>query len=304
MGVINVTPDSFSDGGLFLDSRAAVEHGMGLLRAGADILDVGGESTRPGARRVPVEEELRRTVPVVSELAACGAVVSIDTTRARVAEAAVQAGARIVNDVSGGLGDRQMPRFLAQTGMPYVVMHWRGPSIHMEALAHYDDVVSEVAAELRRRLDMLGEAGVRPGQVVLDPGLGFAKRPDDNWRLLANLDVLAELGRPLLIGASRKSFLGQLLAKDKDLPRPVGSRGPASAAVAALVAAKGVWGVRVHDVSLTVDAVRVAEAVRVAGDGRVVSPHAGQCVARFCGGAAKTPGSALAAQANGLAPSG
>lgn len=267
MGVVNVTPDSFSECGRFLDTHDAIDHGMSLLRVGADIIDVGGESTRPGARRVPVEEELRRTIPVVSELAACGAFVSIDTTRARVAEAAVYAGARIVNDVSGGLGDRQMPRLMADTGLPCIVMHWRGPSAHMDALAHYDDVVSEVAGELRRRLDALIGAGVRPEQVILDPGLGFAKRAEHNWRLLANLDVLAELGRPLLIGASRKSFLGQLLAKDAGLPRPVGGRDPASAAVAALVAAQGVWGVRVHDVSLTVDAVRVAAAVRAAATG-------------------------------------
>jgi dihydropteroate synthase len=204
MGVVNVTPDSFSDGGRFFGARAAVTHGRELLRAGADIIDVGGESTRPGARRVPADEELRRVVPVVSELSADGATVSIDTTRARVAEGAVKAGAQLVNDVSGGLADPRMARFVAQSGVPYIVMHWRGPSVRMQERARYGDVVAEVTAELRQRVDALVAAGVAIGQIVLDPGLGFAKLAEHNWRLLAHLDVLQQLGPPLLIGASRK----------------------------------------------------------------------------------------------------
>ncbi|WP_456061878.1 dihydropteroate synthase [Amycolatopsis alkalitolerans] len=264
MAVVNVTPDSFSDGGLFFETKAAIAHGMGLLRAGADIIDVGGESTRPGAGRVPADEELRRVLPVVSELSAAGASVSIDTTRACVAEAAVDAGARIVNDVSGGLADPLMPRFVAHADVPYILMHWRGPSTQMQRNAHYGDVVTEVAAELQQRLCAVVDAGVRADQIVLDPGLGFAKTAEHNWRLLAHLDVLKQLGRPLLIGASRKSFLGELLAGEGGAKTPTDERDAASAAVAALAAATGVWGVRAHTVPLTLDAVRVAAALRAA----------------------------------------
>ncbi|MCX9192283.1 dihydropteroate synthase [Carbonactinospora thermoautotrophica] len=264
MSVLNVTPDSFSDGGLFFEPRAAVARGLELLRHGADIIDVGGESTRPGALRVSLEEEMRRVIPVVSELVAAGAIVSIDTMRARVAEAAVNAGARMVNDVSGGLADPLMPTFVAEAGVPYVLMHWRAHSLIMQRRAHYDDVVADVAAELRQRLDAVIDAGVSPEQIVLDPGLGFAKTAEHNWRLLAHLDVLQQLGRPLLIGASRKSFLGELLAGPDGQPRPVRERDVATAAVSALAAAEGAWGVRVHDVRSTLDAVRVAAALRAA----------------------------------------
>jgi dihydropteroate synthase len=264
MAVLNVTPDSFSDGGVFFDRRAAVTHGMNLLRAGADIIDVGGESTRPGARRVDHAEELRRVIPVVTELASAGATVSIDTTRARVAEAAVEAGARVVNDVSGGLADPLMACVVAQADVPYIVMHWRGPSSHMQRLAHYEDVVAEVTEELRQRVAALVDAGVRWDRLVLDPGLGFAKRAEHNWRLLTRLEALHDLGRPLLIGASRKSFLGQILSDGDRPPRPPEQRDVASAAVAAVVAARGVWGVRAHDVPLTLEAVRVAAAMRPA----------------------------------------
>lgn len=270
MGVVNVTPDSFSDGGRWFEPAAAVAHGLELLVAGADLLDVGGESTRPGAGRVPVEEELRRVVPVVGELAAAGAVVSVDTTRAAVAAAALEAGAAIVNDVSGGLADPDLPRVVAASDAAYVAMHWRGPSDVMDALAVYDDVVATVVEDLSARLDALVAAGVPAERVVLDPGLGFAKPGSDNWPLLAHLDALAALGRPLLIGASRKRFLGHLLAGPDGTPAPPADRDHATAAISALCAAQGVWAVRVHEVRPSADAVRVGAswaAGRAYGDG-------------------------------------
>uniref|UniRef100_UPI00202828BC dihydropteroate synthase n=1 Tax=Actinotalea sp. C106 TaxID=2908644 RepID=UPI00202828BC len=220
MGVVNVTPDSFSDGGAWFEPAAAVEHGRRLLADGADLLDVGGESTRPGALRVDVDEERRRVLPVIRELCAAGAVVSIDTTRAQVAAEAVEAGAVVVNDVSGGLADEGMARVVAETGVVYVAMHWRGHADVMDALATYGDVVQDVRAELAGRLDALVAAGVDPTQVVLDPGLGFAKPGRDNWPLLAHLDELRSIGRPLLVGASRKRFLGHLLAGPDGSPAP------------------------------------------------------------------------------------
>lgn len=256
MGVINVTPDSFSDGGSFADTDTAVKHGLQLLADGADILDVGGESTRPGADRVDADTERRRVEPVVAALADAGAVVSVDTMRASTAAAALAAGARIVNDVSGGLADPDLPRVVAEAGVPYVVMHWRGHSAQMQARAEYDDVVAEVSAELCERLDTVVAAGVRPEQVVLDPGLGFAKTAEHNWALLAGLDALIALGRPILVGASRKSFLGALLADGAE-PRPVDERDDATAAVSTLAARAGAWGVRVHEVRASADAVRV-----------------------------------------------
>nr|WP_225755359.1 dihydropteroate synthase [Actinotalea sp. Marseille-Q4924] len=260
MGVVNVTPDSFSDGGRWFEPGAAVAHGLRLLEEGADLLDVGGESTRPGADRVPVEEERRRVLPVVTELVRAGAVVSVDTTRSAVAADAVEAGAVLVNDVSGGLADPRMADVVAAAGVAYVAMHWRGHADVMDALATYDDVVTEVRDELARRLDDLVAAGVRPEQVVLDPGLGFAKRGSDNWPLLAHLDVLRGLGRPVLVGASRKRFLGHLLAGPDGVPAPPERRDAATAAISALAAAAGAWCVRVHDVAPTADAVRVAAA--------------------------------------------
>ena len=264
MGVINVTPDSFSDGGRWLDPAAAVRHGLDLLAEGADLLDVGGESTRPGAGRVPPEEECRRVLPVIRELAAAGAVLSVDTMRARVAEDALAAGAALVNDVSGGHADPAMIRLVAGAGVPFVAMHWRGPSTVMESLAEYDDVVSDVARELAQRVDELVAAGVDPDCVVLDPGLGFAKTAEHNWRLLAHLDRLLELGRPLLIGASRKRFLGSLRAGPDGTPAPVEQRDAATAAVSALAAAAGVWCLRVHDVGPSVHAARVAARIGAA----------------------------------------
>jgi dihydropteroate synthase len=269
MGVVNVTPDSFSDGGRWFEPGDAVAHGLELLRQGADVLDVGGESTRPGAVRVPVDEERRRVLPVVTELVRAGAVVSVDTTRAEVAAAAVEAGAVLVNDVSGGLADPAMAGVVAATGVVYVAMHWRGHADVMDALATYDDVVTDVRDELARRLEDLVAAGVRAEQVVLDPGLGFAKPGSDNWPLLAHLDVLLDLGRPVLVGASRKRFLGHLLAGPDGEPAPPQRRDAATAAVSALAAAAGAWCVRVHDVAPSADAVRVAAAWAAAGGQRV-----------------------------------
>ncbi|MDH6112241.1 dihydropteroate synthase [Kitasatospora sp. MAP12-15] len=266
MGVVNVTPDSFSDGGLWLDPQAAVAHGLGLVARGADLVDVGGESTRPGAQRVSEQEELRRVVPVVRELAAAGVVVSVDTMRAAVAEQAVAAGAKLVNDVSGGLADPAMAGLVADTGVPFVVMHWRGQSAEMDRLAVYQDVVAEVVAELRERAGVLLAEGVKQEQLILDPGLGFAKTTEHNWALLAGLDALNELGRPVLVAASRKRFLGTLLADPETGElRPARQRDDATAAVSVLSARAGAWAVRVHDVAGTADAVRVVAAWQAAG---------------------------------------
>lgn len=262
MGIVNVTADSFSDGGAFLDPGEAVAHGLRLLSDGADMLDVGGESTRPGAQRVTPADELARVVPVVRDLVDAGAVVSVDTMRAATATAALAAGASLVNDVSGGLADADLPSVVAEAGVPYVVMHWRGHSRTMQALAAYDDVVRDVRDELSRRLDALGAAGVDLDQVILDPGLGFAKTPEHNWALLRQLDVLTQLGRPLLIGASRKSFLGELLADRAGNPRAVADREAATTALSALAAHAGAWAVRVHAVRPSADAVRVAAALQ------------------------------------------
>lgn len=264
MGVINVTPDSFSDGGSFEDADAAVKQGLALLTAGVDILDVGGESTRPGAARISAAEERARIEPVVSALAQAGAVVSIDTMRASTAQVALDAGARIVNDVSGGLADPDLPRLVADAKVPYVVMHWRGPSADMQTRAVYADVVGEVCDELRQRIDAIVDAGVDIEQVVVDPGLGFAKTAEHNWTLLARLDELLTLGRPVLVGASRKSFLGALLADVDGSARPVMDRDDATAAVTAVAASAGAWCVRVHDARANADAVRVAAAIRAA----------------------------------------
>jgi dihydropteroate synthase len=259
MAVLNITPDSFSDGGRFVDADVAVAHALDQVRAGADIVDVGGESTRPGAQRVPVAVELDRVIPVVTGLVAEGVVVSIDTMRAEVARAAVAAGAHLVNDVSGGLADPDMSGFLAECEVPYVAMHWRGHSTDMDALARYDDVVADVCAELSARLDALTAAGVDLGRVVLDPGLGFAKTSAHNWALLRGMPALQALGRPVLVGASRKRFLGELLADERG-PRPVTQRDAATDAITALAAAAGAWAVRVHDVRGSRDAVAVAGA--------------------------------------------
>jgi dihydropteroate synthase len=268
MGVVNVTPDSFSDGGEFLDRDAAIAHGLALVADGADLVDVGGESTRPGAQRVDEDEERRRVLPVVRALAAEGVVVSVDTMRAAIAADALEAGAVMVNDVSGGLADRDMAVVVGSAGSPYVVMHWRGHSDRMQQQASYDDVVAEVCTELRRRLDDVVAAGVSIEQVIVDPGLGFAKTAAHNWSLLARFEELLTLGRPVLVGPSRKSFLGALLAAPDGTPRPVDGRDDATTALTALAAAAGAWGVRVHDVGPSADAVRVVAAVTAAGAAR------------------------------------
>jgi dihydropteroate synthase len=265
MGVVNVTPDSFSDGGAWFDHDAAVEHGLRLVAEGADIVDVGGESTRPGAQRVSLTEELRRVIPVVAALSAEGVHVSVDTMRAEVADAAITAGARLVNDVSGGLADPAMPRIVGKAGVPYVVMHWRGHSHDMQTRSVYGDVVREVGDELRRRADAVIDEGVDPSLIVLDPGLGFAKRPEHNWALLAHLDALLRFGLPVLVGASRKRFLGKLLAAPDGAPRSFLDCDDATLAITALVAAAGAWCVRVHEVRPNADAVRVAAAVARSG---------------------------------------
>ncbi|GAA4511925.1 MULTISPECIES: dihydropteroate synthase [Nonomuraea] len=265
MGVVNVTPDSFSDGGLWFDEAAAIRHGFELVAQGADIVDVGGESTRPGASRVSLDEELARVVPVIGALAAEGVQVSVDTMRAEVAKAAVEAGAVLVNDVSGGLADPQMPRVVAAAGVPYVVMHWRGQSEDMQSRAVYEDVVTEVCEELAKRVELVLAEGVSREQIVLDPGLGFAKNATHNWALLAAIPRLTELGYPLLIGASRKRFLGRLLADADGTPRPFDRNDDATLAVTALAARDGAWCVRVHTVGPNADAVRVAAAWKRAG---------------------------------------
>jgi dihydropteroate synthase len=257
MGVLNVTPDSFSDGGRFLDPDDAVAHGLALVADGADLVDVGGESTRPGASRPSVADELARVLPVVTALAGSGALVSVDTMRAEVAEAAVAAGAVLVNDVSGGRADPEMLGTVARLGVPYVVMHWRAHSLEMQQHTSYDDVVGDVVAELRGQLDAAEAAGVDLARVAVDPGIGFSKTTDQNWELLAGLDRLAELGRPVLVATSRKRFLGHLLADGEGLRPPVG-RDDATIATSALAAARGAWCVRVHDVRGSADAVRVA----------------------------------------------
>lgn len=260
MGVLNVTPDSFSDGGRYADLDAAVEHGIRLHHDGADLVDIGGESTRPGARRVDADTEAARVLPVIRALAAAGVPMSIDTTRAAVAAAALAAGAAVVNDVSGGLADPAMGAVVADAGCPWILMHWRGHSDRMQELAEYHDVVGEVRAELSARVDDALAAGVAPDRIVIDPGLGFAKRPEHNWQLTSRLGELLDLGHPLLFAASRKSYLGRLLADPAGNPRPVDQRGAATIATSVLAVSAGAWGVRVHEVRDTVDALAVWQA--------------------------------------------
>jgi len=262
MGVVNVTPDSFSDGGRWLDPDAAIRQGLALVADGADLVDVGGESTRPGAGRISAEEELRRVLPVVEALAGAGVVVSIDTMRAEVAGAALARGAALVNDVSGGQADPEMPRLAAGAGVPFVAMHWRGASDRMEQLAVYGDVVADVRDELGRRVEALVAAGVGEERIVLDPGFGFAKRAEHNWALLAHLDALAALGRPLLVGTSRKRFLADAVAVAGG--GSPDERDAATAATSALAAAAGAWAVRVHEARASADAVRVVAALAAA----------------------------------------
>ena len=260
MGVVNVTPDSFSDGGEWFEPEAALAHGREVLSAGADIVDVGGESTRPGAERPSVAEELRRVLPVVRALSDEGAVVSVDTMRAEVAGEAIAAGATLVNDVSGGLADPDMVATVAAAGVPFIAMHWRGHSTDMQSRAVYDDVVDEVCRELASRRDALLGAGLDEDLLVLDPGLGFAKNAEHNWALLAALPVLHDLGHPILLGASRKTFLGRLGRADGEPARPAAERDLETAATSVMAAMAGLWCVRVHDVATTVRALSVVQA--------------------------------------------
>ncbi len=261
MGVLNVTPDSFSDGGRYADLDGAVAHALRMRADGADLVDIGGESTRPGADRVDPDIECARVLPVIRELAAAGVPMSIDTTRAAVAAAALEAGVVLVNDVSGGLADPDMARVVADAGCPWVLMHWRGHSDRMADLAVYEDVVKEVYAELRERVEAAVAAGVAPDRLILDPGLGFAKKPEHTWRLIAHLPDLVALGFPVLVGSSRKSHLGSLLAGPDGTPRPTDEREAATVATTILAVAAGVWGIRVHDVRGNADAIRVWQAV-------------------------------------------
>jgi dihydropteroate synthase len=254
MGVLNITPDSFSDGGRYLDFGDAVAHGEQMGADGADVIDVGGESTRPGAERVDAVTETSRVVDVVAALAERGLTVSIDTTRAAVAAAAIEAGARIVNDVSGGLADPDMARVVADTGVRWVLMHWRGHSADMQLLARYENVVADVKAELEDRVEAALDSGVDRENLILDPGLGFAKSAEHNWRLSAHLDEFVALGYPVLFGSSRKTYLGRLLGDESGKPRPVGQREAATLATSVLAFEAGAWGVRVHDVAGTADA--------------------------------------------------
>ncbi|WP_104116637.1 dihydropteroate synthase [Arthrobacter sp. B1805] len=259
LGILNVTPDSFSDGGKYATTDDAISHGLRMHYGGADIIDVGGESTRPNARQVPVEEELARVLPVVRALVTAGALVSIDTMHAETARQALDAGAGIVNDISGADYDPAMPALVAERGVPYVLTHRRGTATTMDSMADYRDVVSEVAAELADLRNRFVAAGVAAEKIILDPGLGFAKRDDHNWAILRNLDVFTGLGHRVLVGASRKRFLGTLLTSAGKAAAPA-ERDHASLAVATLAAASGIWGVRVHTPGPTLDAVKVAAA--------------------------------------------
>ncbi|MDI9892749.1 dihydropteroate synthase [Microbacterium sp. IEGM 1404] len=256
MGIVNVTPDSFSDGGRFLDPDVAIAHARALHAQGADLLDVGGESTRPGAERVAPRIEQQRVLPVVEALASEGLYVSVDTMNATTARAAVALGARLVNDVSGGLADPEMLAAVAESGADIALGHWRGPSAEMYARAEYGDVVAEVLAELHERVDAAEAAGIPRSRVVVDPGIGFGKRGDQNWQVLRALPRVAGLGCRVLVGTSRKRFLAETIGADADLVR----RDLATAVTSALADRAGAWAVRVHDVPTTRDALAVARA--------------------------------------------
>ncbi|OBJ51421.1 dihydropteroate synthase [Mycobacterium asiaticum] len=270
MGVLNVTDDSFSDGGRYLDADDAVRHGLALAAEGADIVDVGGESTRPGAARVAPHVEAARVVPVIKALAAQHITVSIDTMHAQVARVALENGAQLVNDVSGGRADPAMAPLLAEARVPWVLMHWRPVSAdNPHRVPAYRDVVADVRADLLASVEDAVAAGVDSDKVLIDPGLGFAKTGQHNWALLRALPELVATGFPVLIGASRKRFLGALLAGPDGAPRAADGRETATAVISALAALHGAWGVRVHDVRASVDARKVVAAWQGGeGDGR------------------------------------
>ena len=256
MGVLNVTPDSFSDGGRFFDAGQAIAHAKQMIKDGADIIDIGGESTRPGSERISAQVEIDRVLPIISALANTGAVLSIDTMRTEVAQVAVSAGAQIVNDVSGGKADPEMHSYMATLDIPYILMHWRGPSNIMNTLTDYTDVAADVASEISSQVDVAVAAGVARDRIVVDPGIGFAKTVDQNWPILKHLDVLENLGLPILMGASRKKFLGELLSQDGEA-RDMDDREAATLAISALMAQRNTWCVRVHDVRGSRDVVEV-----------------------------------------------
>ena len=255
MGVLNVTPDSFADGGRHFGFEKAIARAKEMLAEGVDIIDVGGESTRPGSERISSEIERDRVIPVVSELCALGATVSIDTTRAEIARAAIAVGATIVNDISGGLADPKMSKVIADhPTIQFIVMHWRGESKNMQSKAIYTDVVQEVRNELSERVAFLVDQGVNPEQLVLDPGIGFAKNSEHNWELLRNIDRIQLLGFPVLVGVSRKRFLGDLVGAENPDDREF-----ATLAVTTEMARRGVWAVRTHSVKPQLDAIKVVE---------------------------------------------
>ena len=260
MGVLNVTPDSFSDGGRFNDPTIATNHALQMIEDGADIIDIGGESTRPGSDRITVKEELDRVLPVISALANSGVAISIDTMRAEVASAAIDAGACMINDVSGGKSDPEMLSYVATLNVPYILMHWRGPSNIMNTLTDYNDVVADVTREVSNQVDVAVAAGIARERIAIDPGIGFAKTVDQNWPILKHLEVLEGLGLPILMGASRKKFLGELLAKD-GVARDSDERESATTAISTLMAARGIWAVRVHEVKASSDAIAVVDRI-------------------------------------------
>ena len=260
MGVLNVTPDSFSDGGRFNDQMIATNHALQMVQDGADIIDIGGESTRPGSDRITVKEELDRVLPVISALANSGVAISVDTMRAEVASAAIDAGACMINDVSGGKSDPEMLSYVATLNVPYILMHWRGPSNIMNTLTDYNDVVSDVTREVSNQVDVAVAAGIARERIAIDPGIGFAKTVDQNWPILKHLEVLEGLGLPILMGASRKKFLGELLAKD-GVARDSDERESATTAISTLMAARGIWAVRVHEVKASSDAIAVVDRI-------------------------------------------
>ena len=258
MGILNVTPDSFADGGRHFDFESAINRAKEMISQGVDIIDVGGESTRPGADRVSEETERDRVIPVITELAELGITLSVDTTRATIAQAAIGAGATIINDVSGGLADPKMSAVVASnSAIQSVVMHWRGHAKDMAKAATYKNVVTEVKDELDDRVIALTKAGILPEQIILDPGIGFAKTAEHNWELLKNIDRLNLLGFPILVGASRKRFLGDLLGANS-----ADDRDSASVAVTTIMAKARIWGVRTHSVKPHRDAIAVVEEMR------------------------------------------
>lgn len=258
MGIVNATPDSFSDGGRYLAATDAVTHGRALIAAGADILDIGGESTRPGSERVSAQVEQDRVLPVVEALAAAGVMISVDTLNAATAVAAIAAGALIVNDVSGGLADPDMLDAVADTEAHFALGHWRGPSSDMYARAQYDDVVAEVIAELGERHHEALAAGIPPDRLIIDPGLGFGKQGEQNWAVLRGLERIVAMGPRVLVGSSRKGFLAQALT-ELGGDATEGRRDLATAVTSVRAAEAGAWAVRVHDVAATRDALRIAE---------------------------------------------